>query len=145
MENMDQQSNKPKSVPESEIKESFARGGGPGGQNVNKVATKVELRWSVDNSVSFTPEEKEKIKEVLKNRVNKQGELIVVAQKERSQAQNRELAHERLNELVAEALKPEIERKPTKPTKSAKEKRLDEKRKISEARESRSWKPGEEE
>ena len=140
---MEPKINQPKRVPESEVKEQFVRGGGPGGQNVNKVATKVELRWNVEASAAFTPEEKQKIKEVLKNRINKKGELIVASQEERSQAQNRERAMAVLGELVARAVEPEIERVATKPTKGSKERRLEEKKKQGEKRQGRSWKPEE--
>jgi len=115
-------------IPEAEIEESFSRGGGPGGQNVNKVATKVELRWRVDASTVFSDEEKARIREVLANRINKEGELIVTAQRERSQLKNREIAYGRLNELVAGALVPEIERIKTRPTAGSREKRIEEKK-----------------
>ncbi len=127
-------------VPENEIKESFARSGGPGGQNVNKVETKVELRWRPQDSAVFSDEEKSRIQRVLKNKINQEGELMVVAQKERSQAQNRALAMGKLQELVSQALIVKTKRKPTKPTKSSKERRLTTKRKISEKRQSRSQK-----
>jgi ribosome-associated protein len=143
MENMESQLNQPKSVPESEIEEKFVRGGGPGGQNVNKLATKVELRWNIDTSAAFSPEEKGKIKEALKNRVNKLGELVITSQEERAQAQNRERAMEVLQTLVAQALIPEKERVPTKPTKGSKERRLQEKREQGEKRKERGWKPEE--
>lgn len=135
--------NQPKKVPEAEIVEQFVTGGGPGGQNVNKVATKVELRWNVDASASFSPEEKQKIKEVLKNRINKKGELIVASQEERLQAQNRVRAMEVLETLVARALEPEKERVATAPTKGSKERRLQEKKAQGEKRKGRSWKPEE--
>ena len=137
---MESKFNQSKSVPENEIEEKFVRGGGPGGQNVNKLATKVELRWNIDGSAAFSPEEKEKIKETLKNRVNKQGELVITSQEERAQAQNRERAMEVLQTLVARSLEPEKERVPTKPTAGSKERRLQEKREQGEKRKDRSWK-----
>ena len=123
--------------PESEISVSFSRASGPGGQNVNKLATKAEACWNIDNSQAFTDEEKEKIKQVLKNRINKEGELIVVSQEERSQFQNRQKAIGHLNELVLWALTPQQERIPTKPTRASKERRLEEKRRQKQIKASR--------
>ncbi len=137
-ENMEYQQ---KSVPESEISEQFSRSGGSGGQNVNKLSTKAEVRWNVDASAAFTDEEKEKIKQVLNNRINKEGELLVVSQEERSQLQNRERAIERLNNLVNDALIPEKERKATKPTAGSKERRLETKKRRGETKKLRSQKP----
>lgn len=119
-------------VPETEIAEKFSRSGGHGGQNVNKLSTKVEVRWNIDESQAFTPEEKEKIKQVLGNRITKEGDLIVTSQEERSQFQNRQRAIERLNNLVTAALAPEKERIPTRPTRASKERRLKEKKRIGE-------------
>jgi len=127
-------------VPEREIIEQFSKSGGPGGQNVNKRSTKAEVRWNVEKSQSFSQEEKEKIKQVLGNRINKEGELIVCCEEERNQAQNRQRAIERLNELVAMALSPQKERIPTKPTPISKEKRLKEKKLQSEKKKWRSKK-----
>jgi len=130
-----------KFVPDEEISEKFSHSSGRGGQNINKLSTKAEVRWNVDASMAFTPEEKEKIKQILANRINKEGELIIVSQEERSQMQNRERAIEKLNKLVEAALVPEKERKPTKPTKASKERRLEEKRRIGEKKKQRSEKP----
>lgn len=127
-------------VPISEISEHFSRSSGKGGQNVNKLSTKAEVRWNIDTSEKFTPEEKEKIKLVLANKINKKGDLFVVSQEERSQLQNRERAIERLNNLIESALAPEKERVPTKPTISSKERRLEEKKWVSEIKKTRSQK-----
>lgn len=137
-ENMDDSQ---KLVPESEISEQFSRSGGRGGQNVNKLSTKAEVRWNVGESKAFSDEEKEKIQQVLGNRISKKGELVITSQEERSQLQNRERAIERLNKLVNDALVPEKERKPTKPTAGSKERRLEEKRQLGEKKKSRSEKP----
>ena len=125
-------------VPESEISEQFSRSGGKGGQNVNKLSTKAEVRWNVDESKAFNNEEKEKIKGILSNRINKKRELVIVSQEERSQLQNRERAIERLNNLVKSALIPKKKRKATKPTRISKERRLEEKRRLSEKKKWRS-------
>ena len=124
-------------VPESEISWAFSRSGGKGGQNINKLSTKAEARWNIDQSQAFTLEEKEKIKLALGNRINKEGDLIVVAQEERSQIQNRERAIERLNNLVSAALIPEKERVATKPTRASRERRLEEKKLRSQKKSSR--------
>jgi len=125
-------------VPESEIAERFSRSGGKGGQNVNKLSTKVEAHWNIDESQAFSVDQKKKIKRILGNRINKEGELIVVSQEERSQFQNRQRAIERLNNLVAAALTSEKERIPTKPTRASKERRLEEKKRLSEKKKWRS-------
>jgi len=121
---------KTKKVPQSEIVEQFARSGGRGGQNVNKRSTKVELRWNVSQSTAFSDEEKERIEQVLENRINNEGDLIIVSQEERTQGQNRIRAIERLNNLVSSALIPEKERIATSPTRGSKERRLSSKKQI---------------
>ena len=134
MERFENMENKRFTVPENELKISFGRGGGPGGQNVNKVETKAIIRWNLNESAALTDEQKALIAKKLKNRVNRRGELAVDSQEQRSQTQNKERAIEILNELVNRALTVEAERIPTKIPRSAKEKRLEEKRKQGEKR-----------
>lgn len=103
------------------------RSSGKGGQNVNKVASKVQLRWFIGNSRAFAEEEKEKIRQVLANRINQNDELILESQVERSQAQNKKNVIEKFHRLLQSALAPEKERIPTKPKQKDKERRLEEK------------------
>lgn len=117
---------------ENEFSFTSSRSSGPGGQNVNKVNTKVELRFKIDDSAMLSDIEKTRIKQHLKNRINVDGELIITSQTERSQLKNKEKTMERFYQLIGTALKPKKKRKPTKPTKSSIEARLKRKKMLSD-------------
>jgi ribosome-associated protein len=116
---------------------SASRSSGPGGQNVNKVNTKVELRFSIPGSILLSDEEKELILEKLKKKINSEGELILVSQTERSQLKNKEKVIDKFYSLLTHALTPRKKRKPTKPSQASKEERLETKRKQAEKKERR--------
>lgn len=114
-----------------------SRSGGPGGQNVNKLETRVELRFDIAGSRSLSPDEKALLLERLRSRLESGGILRIVVQESRSQWQNKQIALEKLAEVMRNALKPRKKRKPTKPTKNAREKRLRAKRIRSERKNAR--------
>lgn len=124
-------------IPASEYTIEFARSGGPGGQNVNKVSSKAQLRWNVGASAVLNDEQKMRVREKLANRLTNNDEILVTAEDERSQAQNREQVIARFQEMIVQALVIPKKRRPTKPTRSSKEKRLQSKKITSERKKMR--------
>jgi ribosome-associated protein len=120
-----------------ELHFSASRSSGPGGQHVNKVSTKMELRFHVLSSGLLSEDEKSLIAEKLAARINAAGELILVSQSERSQLQNKEKVTEKFFLLLTRALTPRKKRKATRPSKASKEERLELKRQQSEKKERR--------
>lgn len=116
------------SIPRHEIWFEFSHSSGPGGQNVNKVATAVTLCFHPGSSSVLTPFQKEVIRIKLARRINVDGVLRIAAEDERSQSGNRRLASERFCFLLAEALRPRKKRKPTRPTRGSVERRLQDKK-----------------
>lgn len=119
-------------IPESELTESFIRASGPGGQNVNKVASAVQLRFDVLNSPSLPDAVKVRLVRLAGRRLTTDGVLVIEARRFRDQAKNRADARERLAALIERAATPEKRRIETKVPRAQKKKRLDDKRRRSE-------------
>ncbi len=124
-------------IPESEISERFVRASGPGGQNVNKVSTAVELRFDPSQSAAITSDVRDRLRTLAGSRMTADGVLVIDARRHRTQAQNREDARERLAELVRQALVKPRRRRATKPGKGAVERRIETKKRRSQTKRAR--------
>ncbi len=124
-----------------ELKFNFSKSSGPGGQHVNKVNTKVELRFSIEDTSLLNEEQKLIINAKLSSKINQEGELIVIAQEKRSQIQNKELAIEKFYNLINKALIPRKKRLRSQVTQASKEKRLKLKKEHAEKKSRRKWNP----
>ena len=123
---------------EEDIEEDFLAAGGPGGQNVNKTASAVRLRFNIARSSAFSEAEKARLTEVLGARLTTEGDIVIFAQEHRSQIRNREAARARLFALLANALRRQRPRIATRPTRASRERRLDTKSRRSAVKRGRS-------
>ncbi len=121
-------------IDEREIEESFVRASGPGGQNVNKLATAVQLRFDVRHSPSLPEPVRSRLERLAGRRLTQEGVLIITAQRHRTQERNRQDALDRLVELVRRATIPPVPRHRTKPTLASRQRRLEAKARRSETK-----------
>jgi ribosome-associated protein len=127
-------------VPERELEWTAVRASGPGGQNVNKVSTKVELRFDFEASEALSAAAKARLRALAEHRLDAEGRILITSQVARTQPKNLENARERLAELLAKALIAPKRRRPTRPSRAAKRARVDDKRVHSKKKQSRARK-----
>jgi ribosome-associated protein len=124
-------------IPDNELQWSFVRSGGPGGQNVNKVASKAVLRWNVAASSSLPEDVKARLHAQQRNRITTEGDLIVTSQRYRDQERNKEDCLEKLQDMILRACIVPKSRKASKPSRASRERRLQVKRRRSEVKKTR--------
>ncbi len=121
-------------IPESEFTWTFIRSGGPGGQNVNKVASKAVLRWDLAGSPSLPEDVKSRLRTLQRRRITTEGELVLNSQRYRDQGRNVEDCLDKLRDLILEATRVPKVRKPSRPSRGSREARLQEKRRRSQTK-----------
>lgn len=124
-------------IPARELHWSASRSGGPGGQNVNKVSSKIDLRYDLEASEALTDAQKARVRASAQNRLDEDGAIQIVVQDTRDQQKNLDLARERLAELIKKALIIPKTRKATKPSRGAKRRRLDDKKRVGDKKRDR--------
>jgi ribosome-associated protein len=129
------------SIDEGELEERFIRASGPGGQNVNKLATAVQLRFDVRRSPNLPEGVRARLERLAGKRLTREGVLVISAQRHRTQERNRQDALDRLIELIRRAAVPPVPRRPTRPTAGARERRLESKKRRSNIKGLRQAKP----
>jgi ribosome-associated protein len=130
------------SIDDDELQENFVRSSGPGGQNVNKLATAVQLRFDVRRSPALPNDVAIRLMRLAGSRLTNDGVLVITAQRHRTQERNRADARERLIEMIRRAAVPPVPRRPTRPTAASKRKRLEGKKRRSGVKRLRQGKPG---
>jgi ribosome-associated protein len=129
-------------INERELDEQFVRASGPGGQNVNKLSTAVQLRFDVRHSPSLPTEVRARLERLAGSRLTREGVVVIIAQRHRTQGRNREDALERLLDLIRQAAVAPVKRRPTRPTKASRERRIEGKKRRSGIKRLRGGKPG---
>jgi ribosome-associated protein len=128
-------------IDESELSEAFVRASGPGGQNVNKLSTAVQLRFDARHSPSLGEEVRARLERLAGRRLTRDGVIVIVAQRHRTQERNREDARERLFDLIRRAAVRPAPRRPTKPTAASRERRIESKKRRSSIKKFRRARP----
>jgi ribosome-associated protein len=129
------------SLGEDELEERFVRASGPGGQNVNKLSTAVQLRFDARRSLSLPNDVALRLMRLAGRRLTNEGVIVITAQRHRTQERNRQDALDRLIELIREAAVPPVPRRPTRPTRASRERRLDGKKRRATIKTLRRGKP----